>query len=91
MSINAYERCYEVIRPLHFNLSQNSEEILNEQLQTIGFNSDYLKNEPALFEMFRQKLYRKLNRYYYELVVCGFGKLYLPNKDHVDSTKDQTK
>jgi len=42
--------------------------MLNEQLQTIGLHSDYLKNEPVLFEMFRQKLYRRLNKYYYELV-----------------------
>jgi len=53
---------------LRFNCLQNPEEILNERLQTIGLNSDYLKNEPVLFELFRQKLYKKLNRYYYELV-----------------------
>jgi len=68
MSIDAHERYSEAIRSLHISWSQNPEDILNERPQTIGLNSDYLKIEPALFELFRQKLYKKLNRYYYELV-----------------------
>jgi len=38
--------------------------ILNKKLQTVALNSDYLKNDPELFEVFRKKLYRKLNKRY---------------------------
>jgi len=62
MLIDAHERCSEAIRSLRFNWFQNPEEISNEQLQSIGLNSDYLKIEPVLLELFRQKLYKKLNR-----------------------------
>jgi len=49
---------------LRFNWTQNPEVILREKLQIVGLNSDYLKNDPGLFEVFRNKLYRKLNKKY---------------------------
>jgi len=36
--------------------------------QTIGFNSDYLKKDPGLFEIFRKQLYRRLNKRHYGLL-----------------------
>jgi len=62
MSTDAHDRCFRTIRFLRFNWVQNPEVILNEKLQTVGLNSDYLKNNPELFEVFRRKLYRKLNK-----------------------------
>jgi len=49
---------------LRFNWIQNPEAILDEKLQTVGLNSDYHKDDPELFEVFRKKLYRKLNKRY---------------------------
>jgi len=60
--------CFRVIRSLCFNWIQNPEVILNEKLQTVALNSDYLKNDPELFEEFRRKLYRRLNKRYYGLL-----------------------
>jgi len=68
MSIDAHHRCSRAIRSLRFNWIQNPEVILNEKLQTVGLNSDYLKNDSELFEVFRRKLYRRLNKRYY-----GYG------------------
>jgi len=64
MSMNAHDRCFRAIRFLRFNWIQNPEIILNEKLQTVGINSDYLKNDPELFEVFRRKLYRRLDKRY---------------------------
>jgi len=60
--------CSRAIRSLRFTWIQNPEVILNEELQTVGLNSDYLKNDPELFEVFRRKLYRRLNKRYYGLL-----------------------
>ena len=56
------------IRSLRFNWIQNPEVILNEKLQTVGLNTEYLKSDPELFEVFRKKLYCKLNKRYRRLV-----------------------
>ena len=53
---------------LRFNWCQNPEVILNEQLQTVGLNPEYLKNNSEPFEMFRRKLYRRLSKSYQELL-----------------------
>jgi len=68
MPTDAHRRCSRAIRFLRFNWIQNPEVILNEKLQTDGLNSDYLKNDPELFEVFRRKLYRRLNKHYYALL-----------------------
>ena len=68
MSIDAHDRCSRAIRSLRFNWIQNPEVILNEKLQTVGLNSDYLKNDPELFEVFWRKLCRRLNKRYYALL-----------------------
>jgi len=65
MSTDAYRRGFMAIRFFRFNWSQNPEVILNERLQAVGLNSEYLKNDPELFKVFRQKLRRRLNKYYY--------------------------
>jgi len=46
---------------LRFNWTQNPKVIFGEKLQTVGLNSDCLKNDPELFEVFCNELYRKLN------------------------------
>ena len=45
-----------------FNWIRNPEVVLSEKLQTVGLKSDYLKNDLELFEIFRMKLYRRLNK-----------------------------
>jgi len=62
MSTDAHDKCSKVLLNLCFNWIQNPEVILGEKLQTVGLNSDYLKNDLELFEVFRKKLYRKLNK-----------------------------
>ena len=64
MSIDAHDICSKAIRSLRFNWIQNPETMLDERLQTVGLRSEYLKNDPKLFEIFRKKLYRKLNKRY---------------------------
>jgi len=86
MSTDARDRCSKAIRSLRFNWIRNPEVILNEKLQTVGLNSDYLKIDPELFEVFRRKLYRKLNKRYYGLldfvVPAHFD---LANKNYVEN------
>jgi len=68
MSADAHRRCSEAIRFLHFNWFQNPEVILNERLQTVGLNSEYLKNDPELFKIFWAKLHRRLSKPYRDLL-----------------------
>jgi len=68
MSTDAHERCSRAIRSLGFNWIQKPEVILNEKLQNVGLNSDYLKNDPELFDVFRRKLYRRLNKRYHRIL-----------------------
>ena len=68
MSIAVHVRCSEAIRFLRFNWFQNPEVTLNEQLQAVRLNSEYLKNDSELFKVFRQKMHRRLNKHYYELL-----------------------
>jgi len=60
MSTDAHDTWSRSVRSLRFNWNQNPELILGEKLQTVGLNSDYLKNDPELFEVFRNKSYHKL-------------------------------
>jgi len=62
MSTDTHDRCFRAIQSLRFNWIQNPEVILNEKLQTVGLTSDYLKNNPELFQVFRKQLYRRLNK-----------------------------
>jgi len=62
MLTDAHDRCSRATRSLRFNWIQNPEVILCEKLQTVCLNSGYLKKDPELFEVFRKKLYRKLNK-----------------------------
>ena len=64
MSIDAHDRCSRAIQSLRFNWIQNPETMLEERLQTVGLRSEYLKSDPELFEVFRKKLYCKLNKRY---------------------------
>jgi len=59
MSTDAHKRCSRTIRFLRFKWTQNPEVTLHKKLQTVGLTSDYLKNDPELFEVFRQKLARR--------------------------------
>jgi len=68
MWINIHDRCSKAVRTLRFNWIQHPEVILNEKLQTVCLNSDYLKNYPELFEVFWRKLYRRLNKRYHGLL-----------------------
>jgi len=68
MPTDAHERCSKAIRSLRFNWIQNPEVILNEKLQTVGLYSDYLKDDSELFDVFRRKLYRRLNKRYHGLL-----------------------
>jgi len=68
MSIDAHGRCSRAIRSLRFDWIQNPETILTERLQTVGLRSEYLKSDPELFEVFRKKLYCKLNKRHQRLI-----------------------
>ena len=68
MSTDIHDRCFRTIRFLRFNWVQNPEVLFNETLQTVGLNSDYLRNDPELFEVFRRQLYRRLNKRHYGLL-----------------------
>jgi len=62
MSIDAHDRGSKAVRTFRFNWNPNPETMLNERLQTVGLKSEYLEKDPELFEIFRKKLYRKLNK-----------------------------
>jgi len=68
MSVDARKTDFMAIRFFHFYWFQNLEVILNERLQAVGLNSEYLKNDSELFKVFRQKLRSRLNKHYYELL-----------------------
>ena len=68
MPTEVHNKCCRAIRSLRFNRIQNPEVVLDKKLQTIGFNSDYLKKDPGLFEIFRKQLYRRLNKRHYGLL-----------------------
>jgi len=67
MPTDIHHKCFRAIRSLHFNWVQNPVVVLDKKLQTIGLNSDYLKKDPGLFEVFRKRLYRRLNKRYFGL------------------------
>jgi len=73
MSTDAHDRCSEAIRSLRFDWIQSPAVALCERLQTVDLNSDYLKHDPELFEVFCGKLYRNLNKRYRSLL-----SLYVP-------------
>jgi len=60
MSTGGHEKCSKVLRSLRFDWTQGPEIVLNERLKTIGLESEYLKTDLELFEVFHQKLYRNL-------------------------------
>jgi len=68
MSIDAHDKCSRAICFLRFNWIRNPKVVLSEKLQTVGLKSDYLKNDQELFEVFRKKLYRRLNKRYQGLL-----------------------
>jgi len=39
--------------------------VLSDELKAIGLDSDYVKTDPELFEIYRNKLYRRLNKQYH--------------------------
>jgi len=47
---------------------QDSEVVLSEVLKTIGLDSDHLKTNPELFEIYRKKLYRRLKKQFHPLL-----------------------
>jgi len=49
MSTDAHEKCSKVLRILRFDWTQDLEIVLNERLQTIGLESEYLKTDLELF------------------------------------------
>jgi len=68
MPRDEHDKCSKAIRKLLFDWIQNPETLLDERLQTVGLKSEYLKRDPELFEVFRKKLYRKLNKRYWGLL-----------------------
>ena len=64
MSTDTHEKCYKVLRSLRFDWTQDPEIVLNERLNTIGLESEYLKTDLELIKVFHQKLYRNLEEKY---------------------------
>jgi len=47
---------------------QDPEVVLSEALKTIGLDSDYLRTNSELFEIYRKQLYGRLKKQYYPLI-----------------------
>jgi len=63
-----HDKCSKVLRSLRFEWIQDPEVVLNECLKTVGLESEYLETYFELFEVFRSKLYRGLERKYRQLL-----------------------
>jgi len=50
------------------NWARNPEEVLAEQLKAIGMETEILKTDEHLFKIFRNRLYRRLNRKFHPLL-----------------------
>ena len=68
MPTEVHDKCFRAIRSLRFNWVENPDIVLDKKLLTIGLNSEYLKKDPGLFEVFRKQLYRRLNKRYHGLL-----------------------
>jgi len=60
----AHVKCSKVLRSLRFDWAQDPEVVLDEKLQVVGLESEYLETDLELFEVFHKKLYRGLERQY---------------------------
>jgi len=65
---NVQEKCLHVLHDLRCNWVQDPEAVLSEALKTIGLDSDYLKTNPELFEIYRKQLHRRLKTQYHPLL-----------------------
>jgi len=65
---NAQEKCFHVLRNLHFNWMQDPEVVLSEALKSIDLDSDYLKTKPELFEIHHRQLHRRFKKRYRPLI-----------------------
>jgi len=63
-----HDRCSKALRFLRFDWIQDPEETSNKKLKTVDLESEYLETDLKLFEVFRKKLYRSLDREYYPLL-----------------------
>jgi len=64
MLTELHDKCFRAMRSLRFNWFQNPVVVLDKKLKTIGLNSDYFTKDLGLFEVFRKRLYRRLNKRY---------------------------
>jgi len=64
MPTDTHDKRSKVLRRLRFDWIQDPEVVLNECLKTVGLESEYLETDFELFEVFRSKLYRGLERKY---------------------------
>ena len=65
---NVQEKFLNVLRDLCCNWMQDPEVVLNEAIKTIDLDSDYLRTNPELFEIYRKQLYRCLKKQYHSLL-----------------------
>ena len=64
----AHYKCSRALRNLRFNWIQDPEVVLSERLKDVGLDSDYIKTDLELFEVYRKKLYRGLEVEYRQLI-----------------------
>jgi len=68
MLTELHANCFRAIRSLRFNWFQNPVVVLDKKLKTIGLISVYLTKDLGVFEVFRKRLYRRLNKRYHGLL-----------------------
>jgi len=65
---DAHAECSKVLRSLRFDGIQDLVIVLVEKLKTVGLTADYLKTDQEVFKVFRDKLYRKMERKYHPIL-----------------------
>jgi len=60
----AHAECSKVLRSLRFDWIQDPVVVLTEKLKTVDLTTKYLKTDQELFQIFHDKLYRKMERKY---------------------------
>jgi len=68
MSTDTHDKCSKVLRNLRFDWIQDREVVLVEKLKVVGLESACLETDLELFEVYRKKLYRRLERKYRQLL-----------------------
>jgi len=64
----AHVKCSKALCNLRFDWVQDPEVVLDEKLQVVDLESEYLETDLELSKIFHSKLYRSLERKYHPLL-----------------------